>query len=113
MPDEHGFTHVLQVRLMAVAALLAECSIVYGGLRGLGLGYMLTAHLIVIAGLAAWCRWSPGLRADVRIPLLLAAGTAALGPVGAAGALVTISLSSWFGRNAIPFEEWYASPRPT
>lgn len=112
MSDERRFAHVLQVRVMAVAVLVAECGIVYIYLRGLALGYVLTAHLIVTAGLAAWCRWSPGLRADVRIPLLLTAGTAALGPVGAAGALVTISLSYWYMRKAIPFEVWYASLFP-
>jgi len=112
VPEERQFAHVLQVGAVAAATLLAECGIVCGYLRGMAWGFPLAAHLAVAAGLAAWCRWSPGLRADVRLPLLLAAATAALGPVGAAGTLVTMSLTRWYLRKAVPFEEWYESLFP-
>ncbi|MCX6629413.1 MAG: hypothetical protein NTW28_17485 [Candidatus Solibacter sp.] len=112
MPEAREFAHVVQVAVVAAATLVAECGIVYAYLHGSARGVPMAAHLTVTAGLAAWCRWSPGLRADVRLPLLLAAATAALGPIGAAGTLVTISLTRWYSRSAIPFEEWYQSLFP-
>jgi tetratricopeptide (TPR) repeat protein len=112
VPEERQFAHLLQVGAVAVATLVAECGMVYGCLNGLAWEVPLIAHLTVVAGLAAWCRWWPGLRADVRLPLLLAAGTAGLGPVGAAGTLVTMFLTRWYMREAIPFEEWYESLFP-
>jgi hypothetical protein len=110
--EERQFAHVRQVAAVAAATLVAECAIVYGCLHGFAWEIPLAAHFAVIAGLAAWRRWSPGLRADVRLPLLLAAGTAALGPLGAAGTLATMFLTRWYARKAIPFEEWYQSLFP-
>ncbi len=113
MPDERQFAHAFQTGAVAVATLVAECAIVYGCFRpGVAWPVPLIAHLTVTAGLAVWCRWSTGLRADVRLPLLLAVGTGALGPIGAAGTLVTMSLACWYMRNAVPFEEWYESLFP-
>ena len=112
MSEERQFAHVRQVAAVAAATLVAECAIVYGCLHGFAWEIPLAAHFAVIAGLAAWRRWSPGLRADVRLPLLLAAGTAALGPLGAAGTLATMFLTRWYARKAIPFEEWYQSLFP-
>ncbi len=112
MPEDRQFAHVLQVAAVAATTLAAECCMVYACLRGLAWQFPLAAHLAVMAGLAAWCRWSPGLRADVRLPLLLTATTAALGPFGAAGTLATMSLTRWYMRKAVPFEEWYASLFP-
>jgi polysaccharide biosynthesis protein PelE len=113
MREDRRFTNTRQVAAMAlaVAALeffLVRCSVGHGAEWGL----LLAAHLAVTAGLAAACYWSPVLRADVRLPLLLTVSTGALGPVGAAGTLATMALSRWYMRNAVPFEEWYRSLFP-
>jgi len=113
LPEDRYFAHALQIAAVAIAALVAECVIVYVCF-GHGLAWWIppAAHLAVTGGLAAWCRWSPGLRADVRLPLLLASATAVLGPIGSAGTLVTMLLARWYMRKTIPFEEWYQSLFP-
>ncbi len=112
MPEEREFARVTQVAAVAVATLAAECAIVSGYLHGLAWWVTLGAHAAITAGLAAWCYWPAGVREDVRLPVLLAAATAALGPIGAAGTLAVMGLTRWYMRKSIPFEEWYASLFP-
>ena len=113
MPDERHFPHAFQVAAVAAGALAAECAIVRAVfMPGLAWWIPMAAHLAVTGALALWCGYVPGLRADVRLPLLLAAGTAALGPVGPLGTLVTLALARWYMREATPFEEWYRSLFP-
>ena len=86
MLEDCQFAHGWEIVAVGAAALVAECGIVFGALApGLAWWVPLTAHLITAAGLAAWYRWSPRHHSDARLTLLLAAGTAALGPAGAAG----------------------------
>lgn len=113
MPEERGFAHFLQVAAVAITALAAECGLTYGYLAcGLGAWFCLSVHGATTIGLALWCWWSPTSRADGRLTLLLAAGTAALGPIGPAGTLAAMCLARWFMRKTIPFEEWYRSLFP-
>lgn len=109
MSEERRFARIAQLSLVALATLAMECGVVYWWLLGPGWSGPLAAHLAIVALLAAWCR---RLRSDVRIPMLLAASTAALGPVGAAGTLFSMQLTRWYFRRAIPFEEWYRSLFP-
>jgi polysaccharide biosynthesis protein PelE len=113
MPERRGFPNTGQVSAMAAATLLAECCITYGCLAHTVTGWIAAiAHGAVTLALAAWNRWSPAMRADLRLPLLLTASTAALGPLGPLGTLVTIALARWYARKAIPFEQWYRSLFP-
>lgn len=70
------------------------------------------AHLAVVAALAVWVRRLARRQEDFRLPLLLAATTAVLGPLGAIGTLLTWALSVVYARSATPFEEWYESMFP-
>ena len=113
MPDGREFGALRRISVAAVLALGVECIIVRCYLAQQLPSWMpLSAHFAVSLGLAAWVCRSPALRADVRLPLLLAASTAALGPIGAAGTLLTIVVARWYARKAVPFEEWYESLFP-
>jgi len=69
-------------------------------------------HIAVVALLAGWIRRLSRAQQDLRIPLLLVATSAVLGPIGPAGVLLTIGLQRWFARSALTFESWYASLFP-
>jgi len=113
MSDERQFAQPLHVASMAVAVLAAECLVIQGFLMPAAPWWApLGAHVAIVSALCIWGRYSPGMRADVRIPMLLIVGTAALGPVGAAGTLITMLLARLFMRNAKPFEEWYQALFP-
>jgi hypothetical protein len=112
MPENREFAGIRQVSLVALVALAAECALMRYYLAD-GLAWIaLTAHVAVSLALSAWWRLSSAARADIRLPMLLTVSTAALGHAGAAGTLVTIMLAHWYGRNALPFEEWYQSLFP-
>lgn len=112
MPENREFAGIRQVSLVALVAFAVE----YGLMRYYltdGLAWIaLTAHVAVSLALAAWWYFSSAARADIRLPMLLTVSTAALGPVGAAGTLVTVILARCYGRKALPFEEWYQSLFP-
>jgi tetratricopeptide (TPR) repeat protein len=113
MSEQRYFAHPLQVAVVAVAAFAIECFILRVWLLpGTPSWIPLGAHLSLVGALCGWFCHSPGLRADVRLPLLLIAGTAALGPAGPAGALVTMALTRWYMRNATTFDEWYRALFP-
>jgi len=98
---------------MAMAVFAAECFVTRGFLMpATPLWAPLGAHVAIVSALCLWGRYSPGMRADVRIPMLLIVGTAALGPVGAAGTIITMLLARILMRNAKPFEEWYRTLFP-
>jgi hypothetical protein len=69
-------------------------------------------HMPIVAGLALWTWRSKRFRGDIGWPLLLTTLLAVFGPLGALGTLVTMSLTRFYSRSAIPFEEWYASLFP-
>jgi tetratricopeptide (TPR) repeat protein len=69
-------------------------------------------HLAVIAILSLWLYFSEECRQDLRLPLLLVLMTLVMGPIGAAGSLVTLVFAGIYARRATPFEEWYASLFP-
>lgn len=69
---------------------------------------VLAAHAALVLTMALWVGVSSAARADLRLPLLLVATTAALGPFGSVGTLLTAGLSRVYARTATPFEEWYA-----
>jgi hypothetical protein len=102
-----------QTIAVALAALAAE-SLALSELLASppGLSTAAAIHLLATGGLAAWYRFSPGIRADVRVPLLLVATTAALGPFGPVITLLTMALARQFLRHATPFEEWYGALFP-
>jgi tetratricopeptide (TPR) repeat protein len=112
MSEERGFSHAWQIAAAAVIAFAIECIAVRGFLLGMQPWAFLGEHFALVAALCLWSRYSPGLRADVRLPLLLIAGTAALGPVGPAGTLVAMALTRWYMRGAVPFDEWYRALFP-
>jgi polysaccharide biosynthesis protein PelE len=113
VPETRRFSHALQVAAVASATLAAECMIVHGLFRPAIPWWLPPAgHLAVILALGVWWRYSPGLREDARLPLLLVGGTGALGPLGAAGTLIAMALSRWYMRKSRPFEEWYEALFP-
>jgi polysaccharide biosynthesis protein PelE len=113
MRENAGFGHLRTAAGLALAATVAECAIAQSYIAGRPAWWIpLAAHLAVAAGLAAWCRRTARRSADLRLPLLVAVSTAALGPVGAGGTLLAIALVGWYARTATPFEEWYRSLFP-
>jgi hypothetical protein len=52
------------------------------------------------------------LERDLRIPILLLASTAVMGPFGPAGVLLTQGIKPWYDRSAMAFEKWYATLFP-
>jgi tetratricopeptide (TPR) repeat protein len=112
MPENREFASTRQASAVAVAALAAECGLMPYYLADGLVWIALTAHIAISLALSGWWYLSSAARADIRLPMLLTVSTTALGPVGAAGTLVTIVLARWYGRNALPFEEWYQSLFP-
>ena len=110
MSEGRTFANLRRAVVVATASSAAECAIAFCWLvRGLPAWAALSAHAVVITGLAVWSCCSAEARADIRLPLLLAVSTAALGPVGATGTLLTAILARRHLRRARPFEEWYRS----
>src|SRR5450432_1145793 len=113
MHEGREFGNLRRISVAALLVLGVECAIVRCYLGQQAASWVpLSAHFAVSLGLAVWIWRSPALRADVRLPLLLAASTAALGPIGAGGTLMTIVTARWYARKAMPFEEWYQSLFP-
>jgi tetratricopeptide (TPR) repeat protein len=113
MPEDRRFAHAFQVAAVAAAAFAVECFIVRACfLPGTQWWIPLSAHLGLTSALCLWLCYAPGLRADVRLPLLLIGTTAALGPLGPAGTLATAVLARWYMRKAAPFEDWYRALFP-
>jgi tetratricopeptide (TPR) repeat protein len=113
MPDDRGFAHARQIAAAALAALSAECILLQAFLASEARGWILMAfHLGIVGALCLWYRFSPGIRADVRVPLMLISATATLGPLGPAGTLATMILARWHMRKTRPFEEWYQALFP-
>lgn len=102
-----------QFVLIAGSAFLVECFVVGTLFRGeLEAGWAAIAHVAVVTllGLWAWQLYRGGI--GDRLPLLLTLGTAVLGPLGPAGALLTLGLYRRFEKSATPFQEWYDSLFP-
>jgi polysaccharide biosynthesis protein PelE len=114
MPDaEREFLGSSQVAALALAVLIGECGIVEGWMvHALSGATALAVHFSIAIGLAIWSRWSSVAHVDLRLPLLLTVTVAGLGPIGAAGTLLTIVLCPWYARDAVPFEEWYQALFP-
>jgi tetratricopeptide (TPR) repeat protein len=70
------------------------------------------AHLTIAAALTIWVSLSDECRKDLRVPLLLTIATAFMGPIGAAGTLVTIAFMARYRKAATSFEEWYGALFP-
>lgn len=113
MSDGRTFANLRQALVVASAAFAAECGIAFFWQVGyLAPWVALVAHAVLGGGLAAWSCRSAKARTDIRLPLLLVVSTGALGPIGAAGTLLTMALARWCLRRARPFEEWYRSIFP-
>ena len=98
---------------LSFGAVCAELGIAIAFLNALAApSSLLLAHLGVCAALggaaAVFGRYG-GRDADF---LLLVVATAALGPIGAAGASFSAALRWVFARRSTPFERWYASLFP-
>lgn len=113
MSEERTFGNLRHALLMAGASGTTECGIAYCWLvDGMPAWAALVAHAAISTGLAIWCCRSANARADIRLPFLLAVSTAALGPVGVVGTLLTAILGQRSLRRAPSFEEWYQSIFP-
>jgi hypothetical protein len=111
--EDRGFAHIRQVTVAALLALAAESILLRAfSVSESGGGILLAVHLAIVGVLWLWYRYSPGIRTDARLPLLLIGTTAALGPVGPAGTLVTMLLARRHMRRTTPFEEWYGALFP-
>ena len=110
-----GFAALVHAAMLAVSfgAVSAELGIALAGLHAFAPPpSLLLAHLAVcgaLGGAAAVFRRYGGRDAGF---LLLVVATAALGPMGAAGASFSAALRCVFARRSTPFERWYASLFP-
>jgi polysaccharide biosynthesis protein PelE len=107
------FANRARVAVLTMLAAACESAILYCWLnRELPVWMALAAHAGVVAGVALGT--CPPFRPpeDIRLPLLAAVSTAALGPFGALGTLVTLLLARHYMRSALPFEDWYQSLFP-
>lgn len=94
------------VLLVAVAALLAE-AVLLGALARRGtLPLPMAGHLVAVVAIGGWA--SRPARRGSRGALLLWVATAAFGPFGPAGVLLTIALERRYARRATGLEEWHA-----
>jgi polysaccharide biosynthesis protein PelE len=106
---------LVHAAMLAVSfgAVSAELGIALAGLHAFAPPpSLLLAHLAVcgaLGGAAAVFRRYGGRDAGF---LLLVVATAALGPMGAAGASFSAALRCVFARRSTPFERWYASLFP-
>jgi hypothetical protein len=104
---------MLEIGFATVSALTAE-GMIWWLVLAARLGILVGAalHVALIALLCGWIRRLARTQQDLRMPLLLTATSAVLGPIGPAGVLLTIGLQHWFTRSALTFESWYASLFP-
>jgi polysaccharide biosynthesis protein PelE len=123
MSEGRTFANAATVAAAAALAAAVECALFYLWLEfKVPTPIALVAHCAVVAALAVVGQASAcgGLQSascssqfrDIRLPMLLACSTAALGPIGAVGSLLTLVLARRYMRRALPFEEWYASLFP-
>jgi polysaccharide biosynthesis protein PelE len=115
--EERKFLNAAQAGAITALAAAVECIIGYLWLAGrLTASLALAAHAVVSIVIALWAGFAlnahPKACNDPRLPLLTAMCTAALGPFGAVGSLLTLLLARRYMRSAVPFDEWYRSLLP-
>jgi len=69
-------------------------------------GFLLT-HVLVVSSVLLWTLHCYRNSKDLRMPLLLSITTIVLGPIGAAGSLLTSVEYRLFTKSKVNFEEWY------
>jgi thioredoxin-like negative regulator of GroEL len=110
--EERKFANAAEAAAIIGVASVLEFAIAYFWLAGrLSALLALAAHTVVSVAIALWTL-APNARNDPRLPLLTAISTAALGPLGAVGSLLTLLLGRRYMRSALPFDEWYRSLLP-
>ncbi|MEO5332388.1 MAG: hypothetical protein H7839_10225, partial [Magnetococcus sp. YQC-5] len=103
-----SFQHTARIFLLSVLSVAVEGTL----MRLLEAGELNWPQAFALHGslvtLLLWVTWLER-NGPVQANLLsvLTVGTAFLGIIGAAGALVTLLLFQYFRRTATPFEEWY------
>lgn len=125
MSEGRTFANAATVAAAAAAAAVVECALFYLWLQfKVPTPVALVAHSAVVAAIALATGCPRVLRSssqtassgtasqDIRLPMLVTCSTAALGPIGAVGSLLTLVLARHYMRRALPFEEWYASLFP-
>jgi polysaccharide biosynthesis protein PelE len=111
MSEGRIFANAATVAAAAAAAAVMECALAYLWLQWkVPTPVALVAHCVVVAAIALATR-RPRAE-DIRLPMLVTCSTAALGPIGAVGSLLTLVLARHYVRRALPFEEWYRSLFP-
>jgi len=100
----------MEFLIAAGVALPMEAALVFLSATGvLAIWAALAIHAVIVAGLVVWVRTFRRRRFVHRTALLLVTATAVLGPLGAAGGLLTALLHRRFRRTAKPFQAWYLS----
>jgi hypothetical protein len=98
---------------VTLGVFLAETAILAGFLAGSILpSPALLLHSCIVLALFLWAGLTQKRSGNLVWPLMLAAVTASMGPAGAGGALLTMVLTRYFRRDAMPFDSWYASLFP-
>jgi ABC-type enterochelin transport system permease subunit len=106
--EDRKFANAAQTAVITAAVAVAESVVAYFWLaERLTASLALAAHAAVSVGMALWTGFAPSARKDPRLPVLTAVSTAALGPLGAVGSLLTLLLARRYMRRALPFDEWY------
>src|SRR5580658_9471530 len=92
MSEGRIFANAPTVATAAAAAAIMECALAYLWLRWkVSTPVALVAHSTIVAAIALATR-RPRAE-DVRLPMLVTCSTAALGPIGAVGSLLTLVLA--------------------
>ena len=111
--SNHSFAHVAPVAALTALAGSLESALAYFWLTGKAPGLVaLGSHLALAGALTFWANRAIKQSDDIRLPLFAALSIGALGPLGAAGVLLTLALTARYMRHAVPFEEWYNSLFP-
>lgn len=105
-PRRPATTPRLQVVGTAVVALFVEGTLLLAAARGVSLWMLAAGHATVFLALGAWAA-RPDRRAT-RSAALLWIATAAFGPLGPAGVLLTLALERYHARRSTPLDEWHA-----
>ncbi len=105
----------IQFAVVLLITLVLELMLLYGTAADvLSIGWAAVLHILLVALLLFWQQklfHCPGGVKRRTVYLFLVA-TAAFGPIGVMGTLLTIALYAWYRRTTTSFEDWYTGLFP-
>ena len=104
----------IQFGVVLVITLILEMALLLGvAAEALSVGEAALLHILLMGVLLFWQQKlyrCPAVKR--RLTYLFLVATAAFGPIGVAGTLLTFLLLGWYQRTTISFEQWYAGLFP-